>query len=401
MINAVHIDLFEKYKDAPIYAYGSINKVSYVSTTDKELYWDIYQNMVQSFEDCLQNSDFKDKFYVKAPVLSKNRGIRGHRPKDLWCAIRNKNSKVFNELPQIYAILSDRGIELGFAVSIPESDYSDINIKTKAREVIPLIHKKLPTNSPYIEGLDQSILNKVSWHVNYGTRLSKGTKGFDKHQSIAELFQNLKSNNDFSGGGAICKIITPEEIKTNPVNLDYEINAILEMFAPLLEMCAPSGPDQNHISIQNTIEKFDEEINEKFDPKKITTPNEYTFRSIKRRRGQTKFRNILLDIYQSECVISGCNLVEILQAAHIFPYNGEDTNKIDNGLILRSDIHDLFDMFLISIEPFSLKIKVSPRLYGSEYQKFENNRIKLPNSKIKVPSGESINWHYDKFKLNI
>ena len=53
---------------------------------------------------------------MKAKNYSKERGVRGHRPKDLWCAIRNK-IQTFNEMLQIYIIASDRGIEAGLQLT--------------------------------------------------------------------------------------------------------------------------------------------------------------------------------------------------------------------------------------------------------------------------------------------
>ena len=47
--------------------------------------------------------------------------------------------------------------------------------------------------------------------------------------------------------------------------------------------------------------------------------------------------------------MSGCREEEVLQAAHILPYTDAETNKIDNGLLLRADLHNLFDLYLISI----------------------------------------------------
>ena len=71
--------------------------------------------------------------------------------------------------------------------------------------------------------------------------------------------------------------------------------------------------------------------------------------SIKRRRGQAIFRNNLRVAYDNRCAITGYNCHHSLEAAHIEPYDGSKSNNIFNGLLLRADIHTLFDLDLIGI----------------------------------------------------
>jgi predicted restriction endonuclease len=59
--------------------------------------------------------------------------------------------------------------------------------------------------------------------------------------------------------------------------------------------------------------------------------------------GQINFRSKLLKIYNEKCAISATNLPPVLEAAHIVPYQGVETNNITNGILLRSDFHILFD----------------------------------------------------------
>jgi predicted restriction endonuclease len=65
---------------------------------------------------------------------------------------------------------------------------------------------------------------------------------------------------------------------------------------------------------------------------------ERTTTSIARRQGQPKFRGDLLKAYRGQCAITGFNAEQALEAAHIYPYKGNDTNKVWNGLLLRADI---------------------------------------------------------------
>jgi len=126
-----------------------------------------------------------------------------------------------------------------------------------------------------------------------------------------------------------------------------------------------------------------------FNPKNIQEANEKTLVSIIKRRGQKKFRNKLLKAYDNKCAITQSNVIQILQAAHILPYKGEDTNHITNGIILRSDIHDLFDLNLICIDD-TYRINVSPLLKKTEYERYHNQQINLPKKEEEYPNLEAI-----------
>jgi hypothetical protein len=70
---------------------------------------------------------------------------------------------------------------------------------------------------------------------------------------------------------------------------------------------------------------------------------------ISRRQGGGKFRQKLLDAYGRRCAITGCDADDTLEAAHIRTYEGSDDNDMRNGILLRADIHTLFDLGLICV----------------------------------------------------
>ncbi|GJM24825.1 MAG: hypothetical protein DHS20C16_12400 [Phycisphaerae bacterium] len=91
-------------------------------------------------------------------------------------------------------------------------------------------------------------------------------------------------------------------------------------------------------------------------------PNSETvMRAIRVRRGQPAFRNALRERYENRCVITGCPVLDVLEAAHIRSYHNSADNAPENGLLLRADIHTLFDLDLLGIEPDSLTVHVHPR----------------------------------------
>lgn len=98
------------------------------------------------------------------------------------------------------------------------------------------------------------------------------------------------------------------------------------------------------------------------------------------RQGQRAFRAALITAYRGRCAVTGSDCEEVLEAAHIRPYSGPQSNRTSNGLLLRADIHTLFDLNLLAIEPDTLTVKISKRLYGSTYRDLDGNRLEKVTS---------------------
>ena len=87
-----------------------------------------------------------------------------------------------------------------------------------------------------------------------------------------------------------------------------------------------------------------------FDPLNLEDGREKIRRMVTLRQGQGDFRKALMDAYERRCAITGCTIDDVLEAAHISPYFGAHTNHVTNGLLLRADIHTLFDRGLIKVD---------------------------------------------------
>lgn len=120
-------------------------------------------------------------------------------------------------------------------------------------------------------------------------------------------------------------------------------------------------------------------------------------RSILIRRGQPEFRKNLLKEYQHRCAATGCNVEEVLEAAHIEPYCEGGTNTLTNGLLLRADIHTLFDLGLLGINPDNLRIWIAPSLIGTTYAELAGRSLSLPRNPSHHPDKKAIRSHRDKF----
>ncbi|MEN4751548.1 HNH endonuclease [Pseudomonas sp. Ps21-P2] len=135
-----------------------------------------------------------------------------------------------------------------------------------------------------------------------------------------------------------------------------------------------------------------------FNPKNIVDARTKVLASIVRRKGQSKFRSTLLRAYNYRCAVTGCEIEALLEAAHIVPYQGADTNVVSNGLLLRADIHTLFDLGLCWVDPTKLVVKLAEGLEGSEYEALRDQPISLPEDVFDRPNADALRWHFNALK---
>lgn len=125
----------------------------------------------------------------------------------------------------------------------------------------------------------------------------------------------------------------------------------------------------------------------------IADARERILAAIVRRRGQPQFRQMLLAAYVGRCAITGCDATEALEAAHIIPYFGPDSDHPANGLLLRADIHTLFDIGLIAIDTATMSVLLSPGLAGTAYHTLAGAKLRLPKEESLTPSKEALDQH--------
>ena len=132
---------------------------------------------------------------------------------------------------------------------------------------------------------------------------------------------------------------------------------------------------------------------EEFDPSSIEDARETTLRRIALRKGQPQFRQALLSAYSGRCAMTGYDVVNALEAAHIIPYKGEGTNHPGNGLLLRADIHTLFDLKLIAVDTSNWTIVIAPSLQGTTYGYLAGLPVSIPNESGLQPSAAALDEH--------
>lgn len=100
-------------------------------------------------------------------------------------------------------------------------------------------------------------------------------------------------------------------------------------------------------------------------------------REIEARRGQSAFRRRLIRRYGFGCQVSGCSFQGLVEASHVDPYSANNDNSADNGVLLRSDLHTLFDLGCLGIRPDDLIIQLHPDALMHDYRNFDGNPLLL------------------------
>jgi len=134
-----------------------------------------------------------------------------------------------------------------------------------------------------------------------------------------------------------------------------------------------------------------------FDPSNLEDARKQVLAAIVVRQGRKEFREKLLAAYECRCAVTGCDVVEALEAAHIVPYLGPATDHVGNGLLLRGDIHTLFDLSLIALGPADYRVLVSKSLKGSCYEPFAGQLILLPVDEANYPNRQALEKRLAEF----
>lgn len=118
---------------------------------------------------------------------------------------------------------------------------------------------------------------------------------------------------------------------------------------------------------------------------------------IRPRLGQGAFRLAVTDAYGRECAITGGKVLPALEAAHIQSYTEGGEHEVSNGLLLRRDIHSVFDAGYLTFDD-DLRVVISDRVRtefnnGNEYRRLHGSKLQLPADPSRHPNMERLRWH--------
>jgi hypothetical protein len=74
--------------------------------------------------------------------------------------------------------------------------------------------------------------------------------------------------------------------------------------------------------------------------------------------------------YGGRCCVTGCDVEEALEGAHIDPFENESHDHPANGLLLRKDLHALFDKTLIAVNPLDGKVRLAHECLTYAYRRY-------------------------------
>lgn len=157
--------------------------------------------------------------------------------------------------------------------------------------------------------------------------------------------------------------------------------AVDEQLQRLLDPTAPLSPEVADSS---------------FDPSPLEDQHAFVLQQVRARRGQAAFRNALIAAHGARCMVTGCTTLDVVEAAHIRPFGKGAGHDLGNGLLLRADIHTLFDCGLIAFEPETLEVILAPRLEKSDYAGLSGRRLTFGQVR---PSTVALQERLEKFRL--
>ena len=118
---------------------------------------------------------------------------------------------------------------------------------------------------------------------------------------------------------------------------------------------------------------------------------------VRPRLGQGLFSLSVRDAYGGACAVTGEHSIPVLEAAHIMPYSSGGQHRINNGLLLRSDVHKLYDHGYVTVTPdyvFRVGDKLRDEFHnGHSYYSLDGQRIYIPDSVTSRPDRALLEWH--------
>jgi len=192
-------------------------------------------------------------------------GVRGYLPKDLWFAVYNPvNTDVFAGMPQLFAIVSARGVEIGFAAAIHPSDFSESSVRRRVKSAAPQIFRLFPNaGSTEAISLGSKLANSQrQWTFRKKTRLEPGISDFSNLDHWLKFLHS--EDGQLWAGASISSYISITDIANDPGIVEQTVREATTIFSPLLEMIvptvsAPSNPPESS-DLHNLLERAMDEI---------------------------------------------------------------------------------------------------------------------------------------------
>lgn len=121
-------------------------------------------------------------------------------------------------------------------------------------------------------------------------------------------------------------------------------------------------------------------------------------RTIRRER-QDIFRAAVYAAYDGRCAVSGTDVADVLQAAHIDDYRGMKSQIVNNGILLRADLHLLYDANLMGIQPVTYSIMLADDARVEPYESMlRGAKLRLPSDPMLCPDDDLLRLHFEQYE---
>lgn len=170
-----------------------------------------------------------------------------------------------------------------------------------------------------------------------------------------------------------------------------------DTWAPnIVRGCTFNTRENDGLKLWNAVsERLSRQANAEHQVEKSRFGAEYLTRA---RLGEGTFRVLVTEAYARRCAITGERTLPVLEAAHIKPYSRSGPHLVSNGLLLRSDLHILFDEGYVTVTE-DMKVEVSDRIReqyenGKEYYQFRGKPLaNPPRESEERPAADFLRWH--------
>jgi hypothetical protein len=229
-----------------------------VTEADKDLYQELFNSLQEATSNSIASGPYAQWYEIWSAKFGRYGGIQGHRPVDLWSSVVNVESERFGRCPQVYVIASDRGLEIGFSVTIHEDDYYNAAVKQRQRNIVPILNHKLPDPaSQLVVDLDTALASDGVWKFGAKTRQLSGPD----FGSVAKLIEHLKSPKSSNrGGGSIYRVIEPEQTVSPSFDFNATFFGALDRFTPLMRLLVPTNAENVRLEDQEIVDNVANQI---------------------------------------------------------------------------------------------------------------------------------------------
>ncbi len=292
-------------------------------------------------------------------------------------------AEVSQEIQFNFELFNTIFTNIGIYYNLPDDEYSNdfhylINIKN-----FNLSNKSNIRNTPLF-------FEPCFFPVDFNNHLKQLQLAFVGMYPLLDLFVSITDGKETRLTEMLNKFYD-FYLQEKSVNTRDSSSDNLEDFASELITLVPEEAEEIILQREDLKPELD------FDPENILDDRRRNIIESVQREGQSKFRAELLNVYNRKCAMTDCDVEAALDAAHISPYLGTKSNYIANGLLLRSDIHKLFDQYLISINPNTNRIVISSNLLNTCYEELNQKIVKFPQYLYFHPSRQVLEWHYKTF----